>query len=206
MLKCLFSCCHQVFVPLGFLGAARRLGPLVFEGSHASKKALQRFSTDIASALYRVIRDFILQGSGQRVRRPDNISSGMLTVAFSQLHRVFSFQGSASVGFPCQRGVTSSVGWVLRLCHTVPPACSSNVGSALGERKVDSGLSLVFMSFSGEEEGRMASRSRAEPICYQVLGSTLVPLWDLQCPYGSRCRGFPSSHPILSSFVSLGKE
>ena len=92
-------------------------------------------------ALHRVVRDFTSQGSGQRVRRPDNISSVMLTVAFSQSHHVLSFQCSASVGFPCQRGVTSSVCWVLLPCHTVPPACSPRVGSALGERK---GLTLVL--------------------------------------------------------------
>ena len=38
-------------------------------------------------ALYRVVRDFTSQGSGQRVRRPDNISSVMLTVALSQSQR-----------------------------------------------------------------------------------------------------------------------
>ena len=54
---------------------------------------------------------------------------------------MFSRLISASVGFPCQRGVTSSVGWVLLPFHTVPPACSSNVGSALGERnRFDSGF------------------------------------------------------------------
>ena len=73
-------------------------------------------------ALHRIVHDFTSQGSGQRVRRPDNISSVMLTVAFSQSHHVLLFQGSASVGFPCQRGVTSSVGWVLLQFHTVPPA------------------------------------------------------------------------------------
>ena len=90
-------------------------------------------------ALYRIVRDFTSQGSGQRVRRPDNISSAMLTVAFSQSH--CSRLISASVGFPCQRGVTSSLGWVLLPFHTVPPACSSKVGSALGERR---GLTLVL--------------------------------------------------------------
>ena len=44
-------------------------------------------------ALYRVVRDFTSQGSGQRVRRPDNISSVLLTVAFSQSHHpLVSFQ------------------------------------------------------------------------------------------------------------------
>ena len=39
-------------------------------------------------ALYRVVHDFTSQGNGQRVRRPDSISSVMLTVAFSQSHRI----------------------------------------------------------------------------------------------------------------------
>ena len=86
-------------------------------------------------ALYRMVRDFTSQGSGQRVRHPDNISSAMLTVAFSQSHCSRLISASAGSRVSGVRGVTSSVGWVLLPFHTVPPACSPNVGTALGERE-----------------------------------------------------------------------
>ena len=116
----------------GFLVQRGDLGLWLSRGLMPRRRRFSGSRPTEHRALYRVVRDFTSQGSGQRVRRPDSISSVMLTVAFSQSH---CSQCSASVGFPCHRGVTSSVGWVLLPFHTVPPACLPNVGSALGERK-----------------------------------------------------------------------
>ena len=126
--------CHQVLVPRGFLGAARRLGPLVFEGSHASKKALQRFSTDRASGAVSGCPWLHLAGERSTGPTPRQHQLGDADSRVLPIASYLSSQ-SASVGFPCHRGVTSAVGWVLLPFHTVPPACLINVGSALGERK-----------------------------------------------------------------------
>ena len=181
----------------GFLAQRSDLGLWCSRGLLPRRRRVSGSRPTVHRALYRVVRDFTSQGSGQRVRRPDNISSAMLTVAFSQSHCSL-----VSVQHP----------WVSRVSEESPRLwvgfCDyatrfhRHARQMLGPLSVsEKGLTLVCLvsrPFSGEEEGRTALRSRVEPICHQVLGSTLVPLRDLQCPYGSRCRGFPSSHSTLS--------
>ena len=105
----------------GFLVQRSDLGPLEFEGSHASTKALQQFSTDRASGAVSDCPRLHLAGersTGPTPRQPQLglADSRVLPIA------LFSRLSSASVGFPCRRGGTSSVGWVLLPVHTVPPA------------------------------------------------------------------------------------
>ena len=98
-------------------------------------------------ALYRMVRQLHLAGERSTGPTPRQHQLGL---ADSRVLPIASSSRliSASVGFPCQRGVTSSVGCVLLPFHTVPPACSPNVGSALGERKrLTLGLSRVHVLF-----------------------------------------------------------
>ena len=75
-------------VSLGFPGAVQRLGSSGVRGvsclDEGASAVLDRQSIGRCIGWS---ANFTSQGSGQRVRRPDSLSSVLLTVAFSQSHR-----------------------------------------------------------------------------------------------------------------------
>ena len=136
VLSCSSVCSHattKCWYLSGFVVQRSALGLLEFEGSHASTKALQWFSTDRASGAVSDCPRLHLAGERSMGPTPRQHQLGLADSRVLPI-ALFSRLSSASVGFPRQRGVTSSVGWV-RPYHTVPPACSPSIGSALGERK-----------------------------------------------------------------------